>query len=234
MSGCGCGGCCCCPTTQPPDGGGGGGGGEPRCTRYRVTFQSIDVSAIDDGFLGGSLETTWTFVVNGQVQTKILDPLDVGVTPIGISFFVSAPVASSIIDIAVSGIEDDSFFDDTLPGFVRTFTQNENWGVGTQSGSGHDSNITYTMNYDIGCASVTRVAVSRDALITSGRERARTRRNVREDLDEALLLNWSINRLSRNGWDLAQVVDKDLYMFEGYGTPLPLLLEQEPPRRQGA
>jgi hypothetical protein len=95
---------------------------------------SIDVSAIDDGFLGGDLEVTFTFVVNGVAQTWTNNALGTGVTPIGITFFVPVPVPSSTITFEVSGVEDDIFFDDPLAGFPRTFGQPENWGVGFQSG----------------------------------------------------------------------------------------------------
>jgi hypothetical protein len=221
MSGC----CCCCggyrPPEEPPD-----GPPTERCTRYRVTFQSIDVSTIDDGFLGGDLETTWTFVVNGQVQTFVEEDLDTGVTPIGLTFFADVPTDTSVIDITVSGVEDDEFFDDPLPGFTRTFTQADNWGLGAQSGSGSDSNITYQMNYDIGCAQRTIASASRQALIAYGRERARTRREAEDPSNDVILLSWSIDRLKRGGWELVGPPGAELYTFEGYGAPFPLLVER--------
>jgi hypothetical protein len=160
------------------------------------------------------------------VQTFVEQDLDTGVTPIGRTFFVAVPTDTSVIDITVSGVETDEFFDDPLPGFTRTFGQADNWGLGAQSGSGSDSNITYQMNYDIGCAERTIASASSQALIAYGRERARTRREAEDPSNDAILLSWSIDRLKRGGWELVQTPSAELYTFEGYGTPFPLLVER--------
>ena len=175
---------CCCP--QPCGGGKPGGDGDgnpppPRCTRFRLTVDSIDVSAIDDGFLGGNLEAVFTFVVNGQAKTYNNQDLGVGVTPIGISFFVDVPAESSTISFTVSGIEQDPFFDDTIAGFTQVFGQPENWGQGFQTGSASDSNIIYTLNYTITCARDVDVAISRAALLGYAREKAEMQKGGRAD-----------------------------------------------------
>jgi hypothetical protein len=180
---------------------------------------SIDVSAIDDGFLGGDLEVTFTFVVNGVAQTWTNNALGTGVTPIGITFFVPVPVPSSTITFEVSGVEDDIFFDDPLAGFSRTFGQPENWGVGFQSGSASDSNITYKLNYTITCARDVTMAVSRERLLEYGTRRAETRRGSVRDPSEALLTGWALDRLRRDGWDVVGVTERD-YVFKGSGQLL--------------
>lgn len=224
--------CCCCPPTPPPPEPPPGGDPTqpPRCTRFQVTFTSIEVSNIDDGFLGGSLETTWTFVVNGQVQILEIDPLDVGVRTLGISFFVDVPTDSSSIVIEVSGVEDDPVFDDTLPGFTHVWGAAQNFGQGAQFGSASDSNITYRMNYTITCARQVTVAVARETLMAYAQDRAKTRKGV-EAPTPATLLSWSLDRFRRGNWDLVQATDRE-YVFKGYGV-LPRLLEQKYGRREG-
>jgi hypothetical protein len=217
---------CCCPQCKngkaPPD----GDGGPPdpaRCTRYRLTVDSIDVSAIDDGFLGGNLEVVFTFVVNGQAKTYTNNDLGTGVTPIGISFFVDVPAVTSTISFTVSGIEQDTFFDDPIAGFTRVFGQPENWGQGFQTGSASDSNITYSLNYTITCATDVTVAISRQALLGYAREKAE-RRHV-DVPTEAIGLAWSLDRLRREGWQVVGVTDRH-YVLRGPGT-LPLLVERK-------
>jgi hypothetical protein len=222
--------CSCCPSTPtqppppPPD-----PTTPPRCTRFQVTFSSIDVSAIDDGFLGGSLETTWTFVVNGQVQILQIDPLDVGVRTLGVTFFVDVPTDSSSIVIQVSGVEDDPVFDDQLPGFTHVWGLAQNFGQGAQFGSASDSNITYRMNYLITCAQEVTVSIGRQTLSAYAQERAKTRKGVK-DPTPATLLSWSLDRLRRGNWDLVLATDRE-FVFKGYGT-LPRLLEQKYEQRQ--
>jgi|HubBroStandDraft_6_1064221.scaffolds.fasta_scaffold308450_2 hypothetical protein len=217
--------CCCCP---PPTPGGGGDGGTPppppRCTKYQVTITSIDVSAIDDGFLGGTLETTWTFVVNGQVQTYVNNDLDVGVTAIGISFFVDVPSDTSTISLQVGAVEHDPIFDDVIAGFTQVWGQAQSWGLGTQSGSASDSNITYRLNYQITCAQKGTVSISRDVLMAYGREKAETRKKAVAASDSTLL-SWALDRVRRANWDLVQATDQH-YIFKGYGK-FPVLLERK-------
>jgi hypothetical protein len=219
--------CCCCQPSAPPCPPcppGGDPGGTQRCARFQVTITSIDVSAIDDGFLGGTLETTWTFVVNGQVQTYVNNDLDVGVTPIGITFFVDVPTDTSVITLAVSGIEDDPVFDDTLPGFTHVWGQAQNWGQGFQSGSASDSNITYRLNYQITCATQVTVSISRELLIAYAQERARTRKKAQPS-SASTLLSWSLDRVRRADWELVQATDLQ-YVFKGHGK-FPVLLERK-------
>lgn len=217
--------CCCCPPAAetPPGDGPDDPTQEPRCTRFQVTIVSIDVSATDDGFLGGDLEATFTFVVNGQVQTYVNEDLDVGVHPIGRTFFVDVPADTSVIALAVSGVEDDLVIDDILPGFTRVFGQAENWGVGFQTGSGSNGHITYTLNYQITCARPATVAISRDVLLAYGQETAEKRK--RTELTTSTVLSWSLDRLGRADWELIQATDQQ-YVLRGYGT-LPVLLERK-------
>lgn len=227
-----CNSCCCCPQTTPP--GGGGGGGEeppPRCTRYRVTVDSIDVSAIDDGFLGGTLETTWTIVVNGQVQIYTNNNLDVGVTPIGLTFFAAVPADTSTITVQVSGIEHDPFFDDTLPGFTNVWGQAQNWGIGAQSDGGNDSNITYRLNYTIACAQRTTISVSRQALQAYGEAKVKQRSGATSG-GPVVAESWALDRLRRfGGWE-AVAATGDGFVVAGFGD-LPARIEREFGRGKG-
>jgi hypothetical protein len=189
-----------------------------------VTFTSIEVSDISDGFLGGSLETTWTFVVNGQVQILTINPLDVGVRTLGITFFADVPTDSSAIVIQVSGTEDDLIFDDDLPGFTHVWGLAQSFGQGSQSGPGSNSSITYRMNYTITCAEQVTVAIARETLLAYAQDKAKTRKGIKEPTPAALL-SWSLDRLRRGNWELAQATDRE-FVFKGYGT-LPRLLEQK-------
>jgi hypothetical protein len=234
MSDCCCSSCCCQPTngvgTPPPT-------PTPtpsHCTQYQVTIRSIDVSQIDDGFLGGNLETSWTFVVNGQAKPYVNNDLGVGVTNIGISFIVNVPTDASTITIQVSAIEHDPASDDTIAGFTQVWAQAQNWGLGAQSGSASDSNITYTLNYDIACAQKSTFVVGSEILLAYGLERAKTRNGVKEEgVTPDILVNWSIDRLRREGWALT-TISGDSFVFSGSGTFLPLLVKmfQKPPQRK--
>lgn len=219
--------CCCCPPSRPTEPQPPPGQPEPpaRCTRYVVTIQSIDVTAIDDGFLGGTLEATFTFTVNGQVQTWVNNNLDVGVSPIGLTFFVDVPADTSTITVDVSGIEDDPFFDDSLPGFTHVWTQAQNWGVGAQTGAGSDSNITYSLNYTVACAQRTTIAVSRAALAAYGEDRMRTRKGA-QTVTPTILESWALDRLRRAaGWEVVSSTE-DRVVLAGYGR-LPAQLEKK-------
>lgn len=218
--------CCCCSAPKEPDVPP-NGGGEPsptRCDRYRVTIVSMNVTAIDDGFLGGDLEATFTFVVNGQVKTWINEDLDTGVHSIGITFFVDVPTDTSTITLEVSGVEDDPVFDDILAGFTRVWGQAQNWGAGAQSGSASDSNITYTLNYEITCARRTTVSVSRATLMAYAEERSKTR-NKTKDSTASTLLSWSLDRFRREGWEVVRATG-DQFVLKGVGT-FPVLVEQK-------
>jgi hypothetical protein len=212
---------CCCPTTT--DGGGGGGGGQPppRCTRYRLTIDSINVTAIDDGFLGGNLEVTFTFTVNGQAQNYVNNDLGTGTTSIGMTFFVDVPTDTSTISLSVSGIEHDPFFDDPLAGFTAVWGQAQNWGLGFQTGSASDSNITYTLNYTITCARSRDVTISRDTLIAYGRAKAALRS---VEASDTALASWALSRFGRDSWEVIQA-SGDQFVLRGYGA-LPIRVEQ--------
>jgi hypothetical protein len=211
---------CCCPTTPP--GGGGDDGTPPQpCRRYRLTIDSINVTAIDDGFLGGNLEVTFTFTVNGQAQSYVNNDLGTGTTSIGMTFFVDVPTDTSTIALSVSGIEHDPFFDDPLAGFTAVFGQAQNWGLGFQTGSASDSNITYTLNYTITCARSRDVTVSRETLVAYGRAKA-AQRGV-EASDNALA-SWALSRFGRDTWEVVQA-SGDQFVLRGYGA-LPILVEQ--------
>jgi len=188
-----------------------------------LTVDSIDVSAIDDGFLGGNLEVVFTFVVNGQARTYTNNDLGTGITPIGTTFFVDAPTEQSTITFTVSGVEQDPFFNDPMAGFTRVFGQPENWGQGFQTGSASDSNITYTLNYTITCANDNRVLISRQALIGYARDKVE-QRHV-EFPGESIALSWSLDRLRRDGWSVVGATDQE-FILSGPGT-LPLLVERK-------
>jgi hypothetical protein len=180
---------------------------------------------IDDGFLGGTLETTWTIVVNGDVQTYVNNNLDVGVTPIGLTFFVDVPADTSTITIQVSGIEDDPFFDDTLPGFTNVWGQAQNWGVGSQSDGGNDSNITYRLNYTIACAQKTTLPVSRQALRAYGEAKVKQRKGAKAG-GPVIAEAWALDRLRRFGeWEVVSATD-DTVVLSGYGE-LPSAVERK-------
>lgn len=218
--------CCCCRTPEPPPPPPPDGGPQPpeRCTRYRVTIVSMNVTAVDDGFLGGDLEATFTFVVNGQARTWVNEDLGTGVHNIGITFFVDVPSDTSTITLEVSGVEDDPVFDDPLAGFTHVWGQAQNWGVGAQSGAASDSNITYTLNYEIVCAQPTTVAIRRDVLMAYAKERVETRSKAQAP-GASTLLSWSLDRFRRAGWELVQATEQQ-YVFKGYGT-FPVLLERK-------
>ena len=205
--------CCCCPSgpTEPPDD---GGTTPERCDLYQLTIVSMNVSAIDDGFLGGDLEATFTFTVNGESKVYENEDLDVGTHSIGIPFLVPVPANSSTITLFVSGVEDDTFFDDTLPGFTQVWGQAQNWGIGAQSGSASHSNITYTLNYTITCGRQTTVAVSRAALLQYGQEKAKKRKATGRS--DTTLVGWSVDRLRRDGWEVVQTTGQE-YVFRGVG-----------------
>ncbi len=223
--------CCCCPppTPPPPTPPGGDPTQPPRCTRYQVTITSIDVAAIDDGFLGGDLEATFTFVVNGQVQTWVNPDLAVGTSPIGLTFFVDVPADTSTIVLEVSGVEDDPVFDDPLTGFTHVWGQAQNWGVGFQSGSASDSNITYTLNYQITCARQVTVSISREVLMAYAQEKAGKRKKAQPP-SASTLLSWGLDRVRRANWELVQATDKE-FVFKGYGK-FPVLLERKYARKK--
>lgn len=185
-------------------------------------MDSIDISAIDDGFLGGNLEVVLTFLVNGQTQTFTNNDLGTGVTPIGLTFFVPVPTDQSTIAFTVSGVEQDPFFDDPIAGFTRVFGQPENWGQGFQTGSASDSNITYTLNYTITCATDNVVSVSRQALLGYAREKAE-QRGV-DFPGESIALSWSLDRLRRAYWTVVSATDQQ-FVLRGPGN-LPLLVER--------
>jgi hypothetical protein len=225
--------CCCCGGTsegsEPEPGPGPGQELDPelrppQCTRYKVTIESINVTDINDGLLGGSLETDWTFVVNGQVEQWENEDMDEGVYNIGISFFVDVPTDTSTIVIEVSGIERDPLApDDPLPVFSRTWGKADDWGLGAQSGTASNSTITYTLNYSINCViSDTIVAVSREALTEYGRRKA-DQRGV--DVADRTAMSWALTRLQRDGWNVEHA-SEDEFVVSGSGN-LPKLIQQE-------
>ncbi len=220
-----CNNCCCC-SSIPPTPPGNGPEKPSLCTHFQVTFNSIEVSDIDDGIFGFVLDTEWTFVVNGQVRTRTIDPLDVGTHTIGVSFIVDVPTASSLIDIRVSGVENDFGFDDPLPEFTKTWDSAHDFGQGAQSQSGRNSSITYRMNYTISCAQPVTVAIARETLLAYAQERLEIRKSNKTLTlpTPPMLLSRSLERLRRDNWDLIHVTERE-YIFKGYGN-LPQLLEQ--------
>jgi hypothetical protein len=168
--------------------------------------------------------------VNGQAQTYVNNNLDVGVTNVGLTFFVDVPTDTSTITFSGSGVEHDLIFDDDLPGFTQVWGQAQNWGLGFQSISGSNDSITYTLNYQITCAQKTTVSISRELLLAYGEERARTRKNARP-ASASTLLSWSLSRLARGNMELIAVAEGQ-YIFQGYGI-LPSLIERRFARPQG-
>jgi hypothetical protein len=179
------------------------------------------VTAIDDGFLGGNLEVTFTFTVNGQAQNYVNNDLGTGTTSIGMTFFVDVPTDTSTISLSVSGIEHDPFFDDPLAGFTAVWGQAQNWGLGFQTGSASDSNITYTLNYTITCARSRDVTISRDTLIAYGRAKAALRG---VEASDTALASWALSRFGRDSWEVIQA-SGDQFVLRGYGA-LPIRVEQ--------
>jgi hypothetical protein len=156
--------------------------------------------------------------------------LDVGVTPIGVTFFVDVPADTSMIVLQVSAVEDDPVFDDPIAGFTHTWGQAENWGVGFQSGSASDSNITYRLNYQITCAKQTTVSIGRSALMSYGHERAESRKKT-QPATESTLLSWSLDRVRRAGWTLVHAAEHE-FVFTGYGK-FPVLIERKFGKKRG-
>jgi hypothetical protein len=194
-----------------------------RCDRYNVTIQSMNVTRIDDGFLGGDLEALFTFTVNGQAQVYENRDLNVGFHSIGRAFTVEAPNDAAQIIIAATGVEDDPAFDDPLVGFTRIFGQAQDWGVGHHAENLSDGNITYTLNYQIDCISSTLFPLPREVLLALGREKAATKK-AKPPLSDEVLLASSLNRLQKHGWKLIGTDAKE-YVFEGTGA-LPMMILQ--------
>lgn len=218
--------CCCCPPSDPatpePDPGN-PDPTQPICSRFQVTFTSISVSDVDDGFLGGDLETTWTFVVNGQVQTLTLDPLGTGVTTLGQTFFVEAPAETGSIVISVSGIEDDLVFDDDLPGFTHTWGAAQNFGQGARQGSGSNGSITYQMNYTISCVQRTTSVVSRATLLAFA---GKSRKAKGKRASEESLLSFALRRLRGKGFEVINTTSAGDFILEGTGNA-PTLIQRQ-------
>ncbi len=219
--------CCCpCPSTggsEPTPDPANPDPTEPPCSRFQVTFTSISVSNVDDGFLGGDLETTWTFVVNGQVRTVSIDPLGTGVTTLGTSFFVEAPAQTGSIVISVSGVETDTFFDDDLPGFTHTWGSAQNFGQGARQGSGSNDHITYQMNYTIACAGPSIGVMSRANLVRM----AQASRKVRDrQVPDDVLLSFALGRLRAKGFAVVGTTAEGEFMLEGPGNLLSLFQRQ--------
>jgi hypothetical protein len=189
-----------------------------RCTRYKVTIASIEVLKADDGLFDSALEVTFTFVVNGEVQTWVSpgEGLSVGFKPIGLDFFVDVPADTSTIVVQGSGVEDDDFFDDPIIGFTHTWSQSDNWGVGAQSETASDSNITYRLNYSIGCEVETAAAISQGALVAYGRAKMK-KRKVTQTLGDSVLLSLGLDRVRKAGWSLVQATDRH-FVFKGCGN----------------
>ena len=217
--------CCCCPPSGPsspepdptnPD------PTRPVCSRFQVTFTSISVSSVDDGFLGGDLETRWTFVVNGQVQNLSLDPLGTGVTSLGQTFFVEAPAETGSIVISVSGIEEDLFFDDDLPGFTHIWGAAQNFGQGARQGSGSNEHITYQMNYTISCVQRTTTVVSRATVLAfAGQSRKARGRSASEEI----LLSFGLRKLRGKGFEVISTTPAGDFILEGAGN-IPTLIRR--------
>lgn len=215
--------CCCCPPSEPstpdpdpnnPD------PTQPVCSRFQVTFTSISVSNVDDGFLGGDLETMWTFVVNGQVQNLTLDPLGTGVRTLGQTFFIEAPAETGSIVISVSGIEEDTIFNDDLPGFTQIWGAAQNFGLGARQGSGSNEHITYQMNYTISCAEMIPVVVSRATLLAFARQ---SRKAQGKSASEEILLSFGLRKLREKGFELINTTSAGDFILEGAGNLLALI-----------
>jgi hypothetical protein len=192
------------------------------CNRFQVTFTSIEVSHIDDGTGGGDLEARWTFVVNGQVQHVAQEDLDMGVTNLGKTFFVEAPAETGSIVISVSGTEEDSFFDDDLPGFTHIWGADQNFGQGARQGSGSNGTITYQMNYIISCVQSTTTLMSRATLLAFA---GQSRKVQGKSASEELLLSLSLRRLRGKGFDVISTTPAGDFILQGAGN-LPTLIKR--------
>ncbi|MEV3973530.1 hypothetical protein AB0K68_36305 [Streptomyces sp. NPDC050698] len=112
-----------------------------------VRFRSIAVSEIHDP--GSNAEAEFTFKVNGQTQTFRDNDLGIGKTSINRRFVVRVPPASAL-NIVVSGTEHDvTSGDDPLPGFTRSFSAAQGFGVGIHSVRATNEHMTYLMDLEI-------------------------------------------------------------------------------------
>ena len=218
---------CCCPSPTQPN--------PPpdietpptveRCDRYRVTIVSMDVTFADDGLGDHTLEASFAILVNGQLRNFKKD-LSVGIHSIGFTYFVDVPADTSVINLTISGTDDDPLFDDSLPGFTRVLGQSENWGLGFQQESASNEEMAYALNYQITCAQRGTSVVSRAALLAYAQEKLKSKkRQMNEELSNTTLLTWGLNRLRRGGFDVLQTTDEHI-VISGSGT-LPGLVEQK-------
>ncbi len=213
------------------------------CGTYRVSFDRIEVLSASDG-LDDWLEATFTFVVNGQSRVWKED-LTRGDWPIGIDMYASVANPGDVIDLGVSGIEDDPWpvGDDPLPGFSRTWGRDDDWGVGPHVDSAINGSVSYRLHYQIACAPETQAVIGRDQMLNLAERKIEQRLAVGARLasagsqagvassgsgsagqsppiTEQQKIAWSLNRLERAGYRLQHTTGEEFY-FTGHGATVP-------------
>ena len=198
------------PGGEPP-------GTTPFCTVYEVVFTTINTTKSDDGFASGELEVQLTFTVNSQTQIKQFfnTALQVGTTQLNLQpFIVNVPTSASVISVSVQAEEQDG---NQYTGHQTTYAEANNWGIGAHTGNlgGPNEALIAAVSYNIACAKTSFIAMSRSTLMAYAAETARRRRI--EPPSTQVLLGWSLSRLARNHWEVAQVMG-DEFLLKGYGT----------------
>jgi len=197
-----------------------------RCTRVQVRITAIEIGA------GGE----WTgahwrlpMLVNGTVvgtfdQDGVYDG---HVFPLGFVHTVDISGSGSTVEIRAAGGEefDWGFWDpdDNLPDAVRTHSESDNWGIGSNSLSGADDEFSYVLRYTISCVERSVVSfVTRTEVVSYMRVSAKKRgtqvRPVRTEqdilADDNLALRYFLQKMGRKGLSVRDVAS-DILVFEG-------------------
>ena len=125
--------------------------------------------------------------------------------------------------ISVSGVEDDTFFDDDLPGFTHTWGGAQNFGLGARQGTGSNGSITYQMNYTISCAQRTTTVVSRATVLAFAGQSRKVR--GKSTSDEALL-SFGLRKLRGKGLEVVSTTSAGEFILEGPGN-IPTLIQRQ-------
>jgi hypothetical protein len=228
----------CTCSDSPNAGGVGNPQGQPR-RPDRISFDRIEVLSSSDG-LDDTLEATFTFVVNGESRVWEED-LATGDWPIGIEMYASVPNPGDVIELTVSGVENDPWpvGDDPLPAFTRTWRRDDDWGVGPHVDSAINGSVSYRLHYQIACAPANHVVLGRDQMLDLAQQKIEQRqasaaRGLQAGTPSApppgagqtpaasdqQKIAWSLNRLERSGYRLSHTTGNEFY-FTGNGAPVP-------------
>jgi hypothetical protein len=180
-------------------------------------FTTINTTQSDDGGLSGELEAQLTFTVNSQTQQlQFFDTaLQEGTTQLNLQpFIVNVPSRPSIISVSIQAEEQDG---NQYTGHQGTYAEADNWGIGAHTGNlgGPNEALIAAVNYNIACAKISFLPVSRATLLAYAAEAMRRRKVALPRTD--LMLGWSLGRLARNHWEVVHVVG-DEFLLKGYGT----------------